>query len=139
MCPCDPHLSWAHGIELADPTPWLSGGEVVLTTGLRLPRTTEKRVEYVECLAAAGVAGLGFGVGLSHARVPAPMVGAADRLGLPLFSVPLPTPFVAIIQAVADKVAEGQYEVERAAIEAPGCQRHARSAGPGGSRRAGRR
>ncbi|MEV5011707.1 PucR family transcriptional regulator ligand-binding domain-containing protein [Streptomyces sp. NPDC055692] len=112
----DQPLSWAHGIELVDPTPWLSGGEVVLTTGLRLPRTTAERVDYVERLAAAGVVGLGFGVGLSHARVPAAMIEAADRLGLPLFSVPLPTPFVAITQAVADKMAEGQYEVERATM-----------------------
>ena len=34
----DVEVDWAHAIELEDPTPWLAGGELVLTTGLRLPR-----------------------------------------------------------------------------------------------------
>ena len=29
----DTPLTWVHGIELLDPTPYLSGGELVLTTG----------------------------------------------------------------------------------------------------------
>ena len=30
----DRAVRWVHISELADPTPWLSGGEVLLTTGL---------------------------------------------------------------------------------------------------------
>ncbi|MDQ6822701.1 MAG: PucR family transcriptional regulator ligand-binding domain-containing protein, partial [Actinomycetota bacterium] len=29
-------VRWVHISELADPTPWLSGGELLLTTGLQL-------------------------------------------------------------------------------------------------------
>ena len=29
-----PALRWVHGSELEDPTPWLKGGEVLLTTGM---------------------------------------------------------------------------------------------------------
>jgi purine catabolism regulator len=32
----DREVVWAHSIELTDPAPWLNGGELVLTTGLRL-------------------------------------------------------------------------------------------------------
>ena len=39
----DREIRWAHAIELGDPTPWLSGGELVLTTGMRLPRATVLR------------------------------------------------------------------------------------------------
>ena len=30
--------TWAHASDLVDPTPWLTGGELVLTTGIGLPR-----------------------------------------------------------------------------------------------------
>ena len=33
----DRRIEWVHSIELADPTPWLRGGELLLTTGLHLP------------------------------------------------------------------------------------------------------
>ena len=31
----DRAVRWVHSSELADPTPWLSGGELLLMTGLR--------------------------------------------------------------------------------------------------------
>nr|WSY49491.1 PucR family transcriptional regulator [Streptomyces sp. NBC_00886] len=106
----DRAVDWAHSIELADPVPWLGGGELVLTTGLRLPPSDEARRDYVRHLAKAGVAALGFGVGLSHARVPDTLIEAAEAAGLPLLEVPLPTPFVAVTKAVMERLAEQQYE-----------------------------
>ncbi|WP_460406714.1 PucR family transcriptional regulator ligand-binding domain-containing protein, partial [Actinophytocola sediminis] len=109
-------ITWPHSIELADPVPWLDGGELVLTTGLRLPGSAAGRRRYVESVHAAGVAGLAFGVGLSFHRVPDAVVAAADRVGLPLLEVPLPTPFVAVTKAVTHRLAELRYEgVARAA------------------------
>ena len=46
-------VRWVHISEHADPTPWLSGGELLLTTGYNLP-TPAKQRRYVELLAAAG-------------------------------------------------------------------------------------
>ena len=41
----DRTITWAHANELADPSPWLSGGELVMTTGLHFPtRTAASRV-----------------------------------------------------------------------------------------------
>jgi len=106
----DREVDWAHSIELADPVPWLGGGELVLTTGLRLPAADAARREYVRQLVKAGVAALGFGVGLSHARVPDALIEEAEAAGLPLLEVPLPTPFVAVTKAVMERLAEQQYE-----------------------------
>jgi purine catabolism regulator len=112
----DRRVSWVHSIELADPVRWLDGGELLLTTGLRLPRSAADRRHYVESLDAAGVAAIGFGVGLSFERVPDAVVTTAERLGLPLLEVPLPTPFVAVTRAVSRRLAELEYEgVARAA------------------------
>ncbi|MCX4092407.1 PucR family transcriptional regulator [Nocardia sp. alder85J] len=96
--------------ELSEPFPWLAGGELVLTTGLRLPASRHGRTAYLHGLQACGVAGLGFGTGLSHPEIPADVIRAADRIGLPLLEVPLPTPFAAIIRRVSERLAELRYE-----------------------------
>ncbi|WP_455356781.1 PucR family transcriptional regulator [Streptomyces sp. SYSU K217416] len=106
----DREVDWAHSIELSDPTPWLSGGELLLTTGLRLTGSGADCRRYVRRLADIGVAALGFGTGLSHEQVPPALVEAAEEAGLPLLEVPLPTPFVAITKAVMARLAELQYE-----------------------------
>ena len=99
-------LTWAHASDLMDPTPWLTGGELVLTTGIGLPRAITEQRAYVGRLADAGVAGLGFGVGVRYAAIPAPIVAACSERKFPLLEVPLPTPFIAITQAVAHRISQ---------------------------------
>jgi purine catabolism regulator len=109
---------WAHVIELLDPSPWLSGREIVLTTGLSLPPddpTVLRR--YVQCLTEADVAGLGFGVSLTHDRVPPALLAAAQEYGMPVFSVPLPTPFIAITEVVARHFALEQQETVQRTLQ----------------------
>lgn len=128
----DRRITWAHSIELADPVRWLDGGELLLTTGLRLPRSAAERRAYVERLDAAGVAALGFGVGLSFQRVPEVLVDAAEQRGMPLLEVPLPTPFVAVTRAVSQRLAELEYEgVAAAARGQLAMTRAALRGGPG--------
>lgn len=103
-------ISLALTSELTEPQLWLSGGELVLTTGMSLPLSRSDRLSYLTQLDSAGVAGVGFGVGLSHRSVPADLIEAADQLGLPLFEVPLPTPFGAIAKKVMERLAEQEYE-----------------------------
>lgn len=105
----DPHgvdVTWAHGIELTDPSPWLAGGELVLTTGLRLSRKRSEQAAYVDRLVAQGAAALGFGTGIRFDAVPRGLAERCGQTGLPLVEVPLPTPFVAIAQAVAERLAD---------------------------------
>lgn len=106
--PSTVEVRWAHSVELTDPSPWLAGGELVLTTGLHLPRSVAGRTDYVRRLAGAGAAALGFGVGLEYDEVPAAVRSACRDTGLPLLVVPLPTPFIAVIRAIADHEAEQQ-------------------------------
>ena len=47
----DRAVRWVHISELEDPTPWLSGGELLLTTGLQLGDDAQQR-EYLERLVA---------------------------------------------------------------------------------------
>jgi purine catabolism regulator len=103
----DRPVGWVHPTELTDPQAFLEGGELLLTTGLALDGGTSPG--YVRRLVAAGVAGLGFGVGLSHDEVPRELVETAAEAGLPVLEVPRETPFIAITRAVSRAVAADEY------------------------------
>jgi PucR family transcriptional regulator, purine catabolism regulatory protein len=111
-------LRWVHVSELEDPTPWLRGGELLLTTGMGVGDTPPRQRAYVGRLAAAGVGGLGFGLGFSHDRVPRPVVSAAEEAGMPLIEIPYPVPFIALTEAVFTRLATEQYEQLQQAFEA---------------------
>lgn len=100
-------IGWVHPTELTDPQAFLEGGELLLTTGLALDETTSPG--YIRRLVDAGVAGLGFGVGLSHESIPRSLVETADEVGLPVLEVPRKTPFIAITRAVSRAVAADEY------------------------------
>src|SRR3954468_24480651 len=77
------HVRWVHSTELPDPTPWLKGGELLLTTGLQL-QTADVQRELIERLADHDIAGLGFGTGFAHKRVPPALATAARKRDFPL-------------------------------------------------------
>jgi purine catabolism regulator len=115
----DAEVRWVHTSELDDPGPYLEGGELLLTTGLKLDVEDAGAMRgYVRRLAAAGVVGLGFGVGVGHDTVPAALVTAADGAGLPLLEVPRRTPFIAISKAVSAAIAKDQYRAVSAGFDA---------------------
>ncbi|MDV8053706.1 MULTISPECIES: PucR family transcriptional regulator [unclassified Rhodococcus (in: high G+C Gram-positive bacteria)] len=103
-------ITFAQATELIDPSPWLSGGELILTTGLGFDADGPALGTYVRTLAAAGVACLGFGVGLSHSTIPRHILDTAEDVGLPVVEVPYDIPFAAVIRAVMKRIAEQEYE-----------------------------
>ena len=110
-------VRWVHISEIVDPTPWLSGGELLLTTGLQLDRPEVQR-EYVARLAAHGLAGLGLGLGFAHETVPAALAEAAEELGFPLFEVPYEVPFIAVTEKAFTHLVNEHYAVLQRALSA---------------------
>src|SRR3954451_9607692 len=110
-------VRWVHISELEDPTPWLSGGELLLTTGLQLGDAAQQRA-YLLRLVEHGLAGLGFGAGISHEHVPAALVAAAAEHDFPLFEVPYELPFIAITERAFSQLVNEQYAVLRRALSA---------------------
>ncbi|MEZ0106939.1 purine catabolism regulator [Catenulispora sp. EB89] len=102
-------VRWVHTTELNDPAPFLEGGELLLTTGLRLADPGFDLEAFLSGLVRAGVAGLGFGVGLNNASVPERFVAAASAHGLPVLEVPKATPFIAIAKSVSKALAAEEY------------------------------
>jgi purine catabolism regulator len=110
-------VRWVHISELPDPTPWLSGGELLLTTGMMLG-TAKKQRDFVAALADHGLAGIGLGTGFSHERVPAAMMEAADARGLPLLDIPYEVPFIAVTERAFTRLVNEQYALLQRSIAA---------------------
>jgi Purine catabolism regulatory protein-like family/PucR C-terminal helix-turn-helix domain/GGDEF-like domain len=113
----DRPVRWVHISELLDPTPWLSGGELLLSTGLQLTDDAQIR-EYLERLSGHQLAGLGFGTGFNHATVPAALVEVAEKRGFPLFEVPYEVPFIALTEKAFTHIVNEHYAVLQRAISA---------------------
>jgi purine catabolism regulator len=104
------HVRWVHSTELIDPTPWLKGGELLLTTGMQLDGAKVQR-ELIERLADHEIAGLGFGTGFAHKRLPTALVTAARKRAFPLFEVPYELPFIAITERAFGQLVNERYEM----------------------------
>ncbi|MEE1753724.1 helix-turn-helix domain-containing protein [Streptomyces sp. SP18CS02] len=112
--PPEADIHWVHTSEMADPYPYLLGGELLLTAGVQL--TDPER--YVARVVAAGAAALGFGVTPVYDTVPGALVEACARYGLPLLEVPPRTPFTAVARAVWRLMARARHHELRRVTEA---------------------
>jgi PucR family transcriptional regulator, purine catabolism regulatory protein len=111
----DAPVRWVHITELPDPTPWLSGGELLLTTGIQLGGQQRQR-EFVRRLADHHLAGLGFGTGFDHDTLPPALVEEAEKLGFPVFEVPYELPFIALTEKAFARLVNEQYDVLQRSI-----------------------
>ena len=112
----DSPISWVQVSESADPTTYLEGGELLLTTGLVMPDGTPDAAhrEYASRLAEIGARGVGFGLGIQHEHVPQWLIYHCEAVGLPLFTVPWATPFIAISKTIARGISDDTHRnVER--------------------------
>ena len=109
-----------HISELADPTPWLSGGELLLTTGHEPRRTRPSQRAFVERLAAPRPRGARASASASRTpRCPTALrEAAAEALGFPLFEVPYEVPFIAITEKAFSHLVNEQYAVLQRALSA---------------------
>ncbi|WP_295829146.1 PucR family transcriptional regulator ligand-binding domain-containing protein, partial [uncultured Microbacterium sp.] len=104
----DRPVRWVHSSDLVDPTPFLSEGLVLLTTGTQFA-DTDDYTAYVSRLLARGVRALGFGTEVVRDGIPAGLTAACLAGGMPLFEVPYRTPFIAVARAGAEAIAAESY------------------------------
>lgn len=105
-------ISGVHISELDDPTPYLEGGELLLTTGIPVSRGDAKVAAYVRRLVERNIAALGLGLGAGVDEVPPALIAACASEGLELLVVPDGTPFMNVSRAYWDLVGrEGQADL----------------------------
>ena len=142
----DSPVRWVHITELPDPTPWLSGGELILTTGLQLGQRRAASARSCAGWPTTTWPGWASAPGFGHDALPEAMLEEARTLGFPVFEVPYDLPFIAVTEKAFARLVNEQYEVLQRGIahpQAPGAagDRGARPgrARPGAGRRPRRR
>lgn len=114
-------IHWAHTSEMADPYPYLLGGELLLSAGVHIPEAAGSGTyfdDYVSRIVAAGGAALGFGLAPVHDTVPRALVDACDTYELPLLEVPPQTTFSGVARAVWQLMAQARHAELRRVTEA---------------------
>ncbi|MFJ2303397.1 PucR family transcriptional regulator ligand-binding domain-containing protein [Streptomyces sp. NPDC087787] len=114
-------IHWAHTSEMADPYPYLLGGELLLTAGVHVTPADATGAyfdTYVSRVAAAGGAAIGFGLAPVHDTVPPTLVAACEAHGLPLLEVPPQTTFSGVARAVWQLMAQARLAELRRVTEA---------------------
>ena len=114
----DRAVRWVHISELEDPTPWLSGGELLLTTGLQLGDDAQQR-------AYVGAAGRPRADRarvrrrlLARARPGRAARGRRPSTGSRCSRCPYELPFIAITEKAFSQLVNEQYAVLRRALSA---------------------
>jgi purine catabolism regulator len=111
----DRPIRWVHTTELKDPTRYLQGGELILTTGVWRDAGLTS-AQFVAPLRRMDVAALGYGIPTADGDVPADLVRACRRAGLPLIAVPFELPFIAVTRAFVDREYGGREDALRARV-----------------------
>ncbi|WP_239146262.1 PucR family transcriptional regulator ligand-binding domain-containing protein, partial [Streptomyces sp. SID10815] len=105
----DQPVRWVHVAEAADVGVMLSGGEMVLTTGVLLAGDEEKQAEYIRSLHRAEAAAVVLGLGRAFPAPPEVMRRAAERCGLPLVVLHRPFPFAELTEEVQSRLVRRKY------------------------------
>lgn len=82
-------ITGVHISELPDPTPYLEGGEMLLTTGMPLSGSRDSTRDYITRLAKGGVRALVLGLGPIHNAAPDALTTACAEVAFPLLLVPV--------------------------------------------------
>lgn len=106
----DVRVRWVHVAEMPDAGRLLSGGELVLSTGIALPSEPASLAEFVSGLAGARAAGLAIELGRRYVTsLPPALVSAAETRGVPLIVFGQEIPFVEITEAVHARIIDEQH------------------------------
>lgn len=110
-----PACRGVHITELPDPTPWLEGGELIITTGISVAGSPVKCRKFVERIADRGCVALAYSP-FDNGEPPKAMVRAAERVGLPMFTLPYELPHLDVTLFVTKLILDSQYAALRTAI-----------------------
>ncbi|MFZ0995664.1 MAG: PucR family transcriptional regulator ligand-binding domain-containing protein [Candidatus Dormiibacterota bacterium] len=113
----DREVRWANVVDIPDPLPWVSAGQLLLTTGFAWPSAADEQRRLVRDLVGRGLAGVALAVPKYLDHFPEAAKKEADRAHLPLVEVPWEIPFATVTQAVNGAILTEQYQVIEQSIQ----------------------
>jgi PucR family transcriptional regulator, purine catabolism regulatory protein len=109
-----------HLSDLEDPTPFMTPGMILLTTGEAFASSPSVGIGLLDHLAALDGAALGVGVGHYLDHVDPAMIARAGELRLPVFEAPLSVPFRTITSYVYNALASTDMHLIRRSLAVQG-------------------
>jgi purine catabolism regulator len=111
----DRELQWIHCVDLPDPRPWVSSGQLLLTTAAAWPKAERAERQLIADLHARGLVAIGIPAGhyLDHFSPACREV--ADALGFPLLEIANETPWADITREVHQALLEQDNDIAEAA------------------------
>jgi sugar diacid utilization regulator len=111
----DRPIRWVHTTELIDPSLYLQGGELILTTGVWRKRSDDEK-RFVASLVRANACGLVYGLPKPNARMLPGLVSECERNELPLLEASYELPFMSISQAFVGSLTDERQQALLRAI-----------------------
>ncbi|MEU6845761.1 PucR family transcriptional regulator ligand-binding domain-containing protein [Streptomyces sp. NPDC046716] len=105
----DRPVRWVHVAEAADVGVMLTGGEMILTTGVLLTGDAHTQTEYIKSLHRAEASALVLGLGRAFPAPPEDMRRAAERYGLPMVVLHRPFPFAELTEEVQSRLVRRKF------------------------------
>lgn len=109
----DRPIRWAHVGEAPNIASVLTGGELLLTTGMGIGARAAEQRAFVAALADRRVAAVVIELGHVFTELPEPLVNAALERGMPLIALRREVPFVAVTEAIHTELVAAQYTLQR--------------------------
>lgn len=103
-------LRWAHVCELTDPSEWLGEGDLLMTTGMGIPKAPQEQTTYLQRLYLARVAGIMIGENMLAPGDLSALLDAADASGIPVLMTHYSVPFSAVTRAIIDATRQEEHE-----------------------------
>ena len=111
-------VRWIHSSELPDPTRWLQGNDILLTTGFGIYHSAEEQQKsLIAKLDERGCVALGIALGDWLKSVPSVILAEAEARAFPIFLVPYDVPFSVVTKRVAELIFQEQYTPLRRSID----------------------
>ncbi|MGE4424887.1 MAG: PucR family transcriptional regulator [Solirubrobacteraceae bacterium] len=109
----DRPIRWVHAGEVSYMASMLTGGEMLLTTGMGIGRRPVEQRRFVTALAERGVAALVIELGHAFTDLPDAIVQAAEQHGLPLVALSRDVPFISVTEAIHTELVNAHYVLLR--------------------------
>lgn len=103
-------VGWVHVLEITNISPYLSSGDLILSTGLWL-KSEQERKDYLLQLIQSDAAGLCVELGTSIDSIPADILELADAHSFPIIVFDKPVRFVEITQDIHSYIINRQHQL----------------------------
>ncbi|MGU7774244.1 PucR family transcriptional regulator [Burkholderia sp. MR1-5-21] len=101
-------ITWAHAVDLPDPWRWVTAGNLVMTTGVGVPRAPRDQVTWLERLAQTNASALVVAPQADAPKLSRKMLDAADHLMFPVLRASFELEFVKLSHHVIESVLRAQ-------------------------------